>query len=88
MPAPLFRTADYGTAGYLLARKLPWISLEHNGPQLIFCFPATADVMAAVGDYTSNKPVPCRDYFHGLRRAKTIIQENIEHGRGKRTPPR
>lgn len=30
----LFKTADYGTAGYLLARKLPWSSLEHNGQQV------------------------------------------------------
>lgn len=77
MHEPFFKTADYGTAGYLLARKFPCSHLERNGPQVVFCFPATADVMAAVGEYTSNKPVPCRDYFHGLRRAKSIIQETI-----------
>jgi len=81
MREPFFKTADYGTAGYLLARKLPHAALEHNGPQVIFCFPPTAEVMAAVGEYTSNKPVPCRDYFRGLRRAKQIIQETIGNGR-------
>jgi hypothetical protein len=83
-----FKTADYGTGSYLLPRKLPWASLERNGQQVVFCFPATAEVMAAVGDDTSNKSIPCRDYFHGLRRAKATIQANIDHGRAKRTPPR
>lgn len=74
----LFRTADYGTAGYLLARKIPY-TLERNGAQVVFCFPATAEVMAAVGEYTSNRPFPCRGYFHGLRKAKSIIQETIQN---------
>jgi hypothetical protein len=79
MQKSFFRTADYGTAGYLLARKLPCSSIELNGPQVIFCFPSSQEVMSAVGEYTSNRPVPCRDYFHGLRRAKQMIQEMIRH---------
>lgn len=79
MPEQFFKTADYGTAGYLIACKISLSHLERKGPQVVFCFPATAEVMAAVGNYTSNRPVPCRDYFHGLRRAKSIIQEMIHH---------
>lgn len=77
----LFKTADYGVSGYLFSRGFA-CSIERNGSQVVFCFPSTAHVVAAVGDYTSNRLVPCRDYFHGLRRAKIMIQENIrkQHG--------
>lgn len=78
MKVEFFKTADFGAAGYLFARKLAYARLERNGPQVVFCFPATPEVISAAGDYTSNRPVPCRDYFHGLRRAKKIIQENIQ----------
>jgi hypothetical protein len=77
----LFKTADYGVTGYLFSRGFT-CSIERNGSQVVFCFPSTAQVVAAVGDYTSNKLVPCRDYFHGLRRAKSMIQENIRQHYG------
>ena len=77
MPETLFRTSDYGTAGFLLACGIDYACLERNGPQVVFCFPASPEVTEAVGRYTSNRPFPCRDYFHGLRKAKAIIQETI-----------
>jgi len=76
-----FKTADYGVAGYLFSRGFA-CSIERNGSQVVFCFPSIPEVVAAVGDYTSNKLVPCRDYFHGLRRAKIMIQENIQERHG------
>ncbi len=75
-PRTGFRTADYGLAGYLLALGFA-PSVERNGRQVVFCFPSSAQIATAVGDYTSNRPVPCRDFFHGLRKAKSMIQEKI-----------
>jgi len=72
-----FKTADYGVAGYLLARGLVLQDTERSGPQVLFRFRDTPELVAAIGDYTSNKPIPCRDLFHGLRRAKSTIQESI-----------
>jgi hypothetical protein len=79
MQEEFFKTADFGTAGYLLACKIPYTRLERNGTQVVFCFPASPEVMTSVGEYTSNRAVPCRDYFHGLRKAKSIIQETIRN---------
>jgi hypothetical protein len=70
-----FRTADYGQAGYLFALGLTHQRLERNGPQIYFHFPASPRLLSALGDYASNVVVPCRDFFHGLRKAKAIIQE-------------
>jgi len=75
--AAFFKTADYGVAGYLLARSFSLEETERNGSQVVFCFRDAPELVAAIGDYTSNKLVPCRDLFHGLRRAKTMIQETI-----------
>ncbi len=80
MQEAFFRTSDYGIAGYLFARRVNHVHLERSGPQVIFCFPTTPDVTAAVGEYTSNRPVPCRNFFHGLRKAKMMIQEIVNHG--------
>lgn len=74
---PLFNTADYGVAGYLFARGFKIERTQRSGSQVVFCFPDTPELVAAVGDYTSNLPFPCRDLFHGLRKAKSIIQEII-----------
>jgi len=74
-----FRTADYGQAGYLFALGFAHERLEHDGPQVYFHFAAAPRLLAALGEYGSNAPVPCRDFFHGLRKAKAIIQENT-HG--------
>jgi hypothetical protein len=74
-----FRTADYGQAGYLFALGFTHEQLERDGPQLYFHFAASADLLAALGQYGSNAPVPCRDFFHGLRKAKAIIQENTRN---------
>lgn len=75
----LFKTADYGVAGYLLACGFALASVQGGGSQLVFCFQNAPELVAAVGDYTSNKPIPCRDYFRALRRAKSIIQGNIHN---------
>jgi hypothetical protein len=71
-----FRTADYGQAGYLFALGFPHERLERDGPQVYFHFPASPRLLAALGDYGSNALVPCRDFFHGLRKAKAIIQDH------------
>jgi hypothetical protein len=72
----LFKTADYAMAAYLLACGVQLSRLESQGAQVVFCFPSSPQLVAAVGDYTSNHPIPCRDYFRALRRAKTLIMEN------------
>jgi hypothetical protein len=71
-----FRTADYGQAGYLFALGFIYEHLECDGPQIYFHFEASRELLIALGSYSSNVPVPCRDFFHGLRKAKAIIQEN------------
>ena len=75
----MFKSADYGVVGFLFARGFDLDHLEQNGAQVVFCFISTPALVAAVGDYTSNTLIPCRDYFHGLRRAKSTIQDKIRH---------
>jgi hypothetical protein len=74
-----FRTADYGQAGYLFALGFAHEQLERDGSQIYFHFAASPELLAALGQYGSNAPVPCRDFFHGLRKAKAMIQENTKH---------
>ena len=74
-----FRTADYGQAGYLFALGFTHELVERDGPQIYFHFAASPELLAALGEYASNALVPCRDFFHGLRKAKAIIRENT-HG--------
>lgn len=71
-----FRTADYGQAGYLFALGFSFDRVEREGEQIFFHFPPSPELLTALGEYGSNAPVPCRDFFHGLRKAKAIIQEN------------
>ena len=73
-----FRTSDYGQVGYLFALGFVHERLEH-GSQIYFHFSASPRLLAALGEYGSNALVPCRDFFHGLRKAKAIIQE-YTHG--------
>ncbi len=79
-----FRTADYGQAGYLFARGFPHERLEHEGSQVYFHFASSPRLLAALGQYGSNAPVPCRDFFHGLRKAKAIIQDYTHESRRHR----
>jgi hypothetical protein len=72
-----FRTADYGQVGYLFALGFTHEQLERDGSQIYFHFAASPKLLAALGDYGSNAPVPCRDFFHALRKAKAIIQEHM-----------
>jgi hypothetical protein len=71
-----FRTADYGQVGYLLAKGFPLSRVERGGEHVFFYFRSSAELLVALGDYASNALVPCRDFFHGLRRAKALIREN------------
>lgn len=79
-----YRTADYGQAGYLFALGFTHEQLEREGPQIYFHFTVSPELLAALGQYGSNALVPCRDYFHGLRKAKAIIQENTNGSRRSR----
>src|SRR6266852_6884827 len=74
-----FRTADYGQAGYLFALGFVHERLERDGSQIYFHFSASPRLLAALGEYSSNAPVPSRDFFRGLRKAKAIIQD-YTHG--------
>ena len=75
-----FRTADYGQAGYLFALGFAHEQVERDGPQIFFHFASSPELLSALGKYGSNALVPCRDFFHGLRRAKAIIRENTTYG--------
>ena len=78
-----FRTADYGQVGYLFARGFSFDRLEGDGGQIFFHFAPSPELLSAIGEYGSNALVPCRDFFHGLRRAKAIIQENTNNAKSK-----
>ena len=75
-----FKTADFAAAAYLFARRFRYDHVEVDGEQVSFIFPSTPELVAAVGEYLSNGPIPCRDYFQGLRKAKAIIQTTIQRG--------
>jgi hypothetical protein len=71
-----FRTSDYGQVGYLFARGFSFDQVERDRGQIFFRFTPSPELLSALGEYGSNALVPCRDFFHGLRKAKAIIQEN------------
>jgi len=79
-----FRTSDYGQVGYLFARGFSFDQVERDRGQIFFHFTPSPELLAALGEYGSNALVPCRDFFHGLRKAKAIIQENTNESRGSR----
>jgi hypothetical protein len=82
-----FRTSDYGQAAFLLARGFALEQTEPNGNEVIFHFTSGPSLLTAISDYSSNVPVPCRDFFHALRRTKALIRENT-NDRNKRQPRR
>jgi hypothetical protein len=71
-----FHTSDYGQAAFLLARGIALDRTEPNGHEVIFHFQSSQSLLTAISGYSSNAPIPCRDYFHALRRTKTLIREN------------
>ena len=79
-----FRTSDYGQAGYLFARGFSFDQIERDRGQTFFHFTPSPELLSAIGEYGSNAMVPCRDFFHGLRKAKAIIRENTNESRSSR----
>jgi hypothetical protein len=71
-----FHTSDYGQAAFLLARGIAFERTEPNGNEIIFHFHSSPSLLTAISDYSSNAPIPCRDFFHSLRRTKALIREN------------
>ena len=71
-----FHTSDYGQAAFLLARGFALDQTEPNGNEVVFHFVASPSLLIALSDYSSNSPIPCRDFFHTLRRTKALIREN------------
>jgi Domain of unknown function (DUF5659) len=76
-----FHTSDYGQAAFLLARGFALDQTEPNGNEVVFHFVASRLLLTAVSDYSSNAPIPCRDFFHALRRTKALIRENTNDRR-------
>lgn len=86
-----FHTSDYGQSAFLLARGFTLERTEQSGHDVIFHFPSSPSLLSAISDYSSNAPIPCRDFFHALRRTKALIQQkNTENtnGRSNRQPRR
>ena len=71
-----FRTSDYGLSAFLLARGFALERSEQSGHDMIFHFPLSPSLLTAISDYSSNAPIPCRDFFHSLRRTKALIYKN------------
>jgi Domain of unknown function (DUF5659) len=71
-----FCTSDYGQAAFLLASGFVLDQTAPNGNEVVFCFAASPSLLKAISDYSSNAPVPCRDFFHALRKTKSLIREN------------
>jgi len=78
-----FRTSDYGLAAFLLARGFALERTEPNGHDVAFHFHSSPSLLTAISDYSSNASIPCRDFFHALRRTKALIRENTD---AKRKP--
>jgi hypothetical protein len=75
-----FRTSDYGLAAFLHARGIAFERTEPNGNEVSFHFHFSESLLTAISDYSSNAPIPCRDFFHALRRTKALIRRNTnEH---------
>lgn len=71
-----FHTSDYGQAAFLLARGFVSERSESNGNEVVFYFTPSPSLLTAISDYSSNAPIPCRDFFHALRRTKALIRRN------------
>jgi hypothetical protein len=71
-----FRTSDYGQAAFLLARGFALERSEQSGHDMIFHFSSSPSLLTAISDYSSNASIPCRDFFHALRRTKALIHNN------------
>jgi Domain of unknown function (DUF5659) len=71
-----FHTSDYGQAAFLFARGFVAERTELSGKEVIFHFRSSESLLAAISDYSSNAPIPCRDFFHALRRTKALIRRN------------
>jgi hypothetical protein len=71
-----FHTTDYGQAAFLLARGFALERTEPNGHDVVFHFPSSPSLFTAISDYSSNASIPCRDFFHALRRTKALIYKN------------
>jgi hypothetical protein len=80
-----FHTSDYGQTAFLLARGFAFERTEPNGNEVIFHFLSSASLLTAISDYSSNAPIPCRDFFHSLRRTKALIRRNTNE-RPERQP--
>jgi hypothetical protein len=70
-----FSTSDYGLTAFLLASGFDLRSTEAIENQVVFYFSSSPTLLTAISDYTSNSPIPCRDYFHALHRTKALIRE-------------
>jgi hypothetical protein len=85
-----FRTSDYGQAAFFLALEFTLERTERSGQDVIFHFHSSPALLEAISQYSSNGPVPCRDFFHALRRTKGMIRRDTENtdGRSPRQPHR
>lgn len=85
-----FHTSDYGQAAFFLARGFALERTEPSGHDIVFHFHSTPSLITAISDYSSNAPIPCRDFFHALRKTKALIRKNTEHtnDRNPRQPRR
>jgi hypothetical protein len=83
-----FHTSDYGQAAFLLARGFAHERTEQNGNEVTFHFHPSPSLLTALSEYSSNAPIPCRDFFHALRRTKALIRKNTENtnDRNRRQP--
>ena len=81
-----FRTSDYGQAAFLLARGFVLDRTERSGRDVVFHFQSSPELLEAISQYSSNAPVPCRDFFHALRKTKRLIRTNTENTDGRSTP--
>jgi hypothetical protein len=83
-----FRTSDYGQAAFFLARGLKLERTDRSGHDVIFHFQSSPALLDAISQYSSNAPIPCRDFFHALRRTKGLIRKDTENTDGNPQPHR
>jgi hypothetical protein len=83
-----YQTSDYGQAAFLLARGFPIKSTIPKATEVAFQFDSSESLLNALSDYSSNVAIPCRDYFHALRRTKALIHQNTEDTNDRRRPAR
>jgi Domain of unknown function (DUF5659) len=82
--AQSFSTSDYGQAAFLIARGFDLVTTKPKGNEVFFEFSSTSPLVLAISDYSSNAPIPCRDFFHALRKVKALIRENTNGNRTHR----